>query len=855
MIRASMRHARGFARMLALIALAAPNAVADDRFAGRPLTEVLAELQAAGLSLVYSSALVRPEMVVAGEPSSSDPREALREILAPFGLSLAESPGDRLVIVHAQDRSAPVGGEIRGVIQAERAGESVAGVIVRVPGTSWQEALTGTGRFSLPDLPAGEYTLETESPRFLPQRLDNVVVRAGGVTRLRITLAPNRAFREEIVVTPGGHEISSDQPEHRLYMGREELAQIPQIADDLYRAVQRTPGAATGDYSAAFSIRGGDQDEVLVLLDGLELYEPFHLKDFQNAFSIVDAGAVAGAELLTGGFPVEYGDRMSGVVDISMPTPSSPTVSSVELGTINARVLSAGSFDRGRGQWLFSGRGWYPHLMLEAVGAVSEEITSDYYDVIARVGHEIGAHSYLSAGALLAYDKLSFLAEDEQDTERVAASYESHHLWGNLRTQWSDALFSQTVLSAGRVGRDRTGGVVDVEEGTLAVYDDRTFSFLGLKQDWTLQLSPDHMLKWGIDAKSQQAEYDYQRVSGEPGDAAAGGGTPPVDASVVILQPEGYSYGVYVGDRFRLGGVLVAELGLRWDHQTWLDDSQLSPRVNLSYSPEPRTTLRAAWGRFHQSQRLNELQVEDGVSTFYPAQRAVHWLASVEHRFAGGLTLGIEGYEKQLSDLRPRYENLFNPIELFPEAQEDRVLVAPERGSARGVELVLKHATSRGVAWRGSYAISRAEDVIDGEAVPRSWDQRHALAVGVNIALPRRWSLDLAGTYHSGWPATAVSGQTVDGPDGPEVELIYGPRNGERYPDYVRLDVRAAKRFPVRDGEITVMLEVLNLTDRANVCCTEDVVTTVREDGSVEVTPEHLTWLPTVPSLAVRWQF
>jgi hypothetical protein len=51
------------------------------------------------------------------------------------------------------------------------------------------------------------------------------------------------------------------------------------------------------------------------------------------------------------------------------------------------------------------------------------------------------------------------------------------------------------------------------------------------------------------------------------------------------------------------------------------------------------------------------------------------------------------------------------------------------------------------------------------------------------------------------------------------------------------------------------MLEVLNLTDHANVCCTEDVVTTVREDGSVEVTPEHLTWLPTVPSLAVRWQF
>jgi hypothetical protein len=219
------------------------------------------------------------------------------------------------------------------------------------------------------------------------------------------------------------------------------------------------------------------------------------------------------------------------------------------------------------------------------------------------------------------------------------------------------------------------------------------------------------------------------------------------------------------------------------------------------------------------------------------------------------LTVEIEGYEKQLSELRPRYENLFNPIELFPEAQEDRVLVAPERGRARGVELALKYAPSRGATWRGSYALSRADDIIDGEAVPRSWDQRHALAVGVNIGLPHGWGLDVAGAYHSGWPTTAVSGLLVDGADGPEVELVYGPRNRARYPDYFRLDTRIAKRFPVRNGELTVNLEVVNLTNRGNVCCTEDFTTAVRDDGSVEVTREELTWLPTVPSLSVRWQF
>ena len=240
---------------------------------------------------------------------------------------------------------------------------------------------------------------------------------------------------------------------------------------------------------------------------------------------------------------------------------------------------------------------------------------------------------------------------------------------------------------------------------------------------------------------------------------------------------------------------LFAELGLRWDKQVGINDHQVSPRINLRYAVGADTVARLGWGRFYQSQRLNELQVEDGVEGFYPAQQAEHWLASVEHRFVGGTAIRIEAYRKNLTDSRPRYENLFSPLELFPEARWDRILVAPDGGRSQGVEVIVKKQDGERLNWWFSYVLAKAEDEIDGKMVLRSWDQRHAASFGLNVSLPRRWNLNLGGAYHSGWPTTEVSGEIIgwDDQGEPEVELIFGPRNGERFPSYLRFDLRGSK--------------------------------------------------------------
>ena len=841
--------------VLATASLAA-NSQDSGPFTGRPLAEALAELQAEGLQIVFSTAVVTPSMYVEHEPRGDDPRRILDQILEPHGLRAEDGPGDTILILVAPTTESTTAGSITGIVTVGGNIVDVTDLVIAVEGTQLRTTSFENGRFSIENVPLGSYSVTATSPSFTSQSIDDVSVQAGRVARLRFDLVPVSVFLNEVIVTPSHFRLLEDRPESRQFLSRDEVRQMPHAADDLYRAVKRLPGAAGGDVTAKINVRGGEQDELLVVLDGLELYEPFHLKDFQNVFSIIDSEAIGGVDFLTGGFPVQYGDRMSGVMDISVTTPTGPATTAIELSTINARFLSQGSFNQDRGQWFVSARAWYPDAIVGAVRDSPKDVLTDYYDVLAKVQHEVGRRSVISGNLLVAYDDLGFNEVTDDEIQEVRAEYGSYSAWLNLRTEWSANLYSQTVLSAGRIKRQRVGLVDDEVDGRLEVLDDRSFEFIGLGQDWTIELSPSNVLKTGFDIVRQEAVYDYLSVSTLQDPDLPTEPLPPVTLVDTRLDPEGSAYSFYVADRLLITDPLVVELGLRWDRQTWIGEHQLSPRVNIMYAPNDRTAFRAAWGRFYQSQRLNELQVEDGVDEFFPAQLANHWLLSVEHSFSSGLASRFEVFRKDLSKLRPRYENLFDPITLFPESEPDRIRIAPDRGLVRGLEIVFKGFPGPSLSWWASYSLARAEDEIDGVWQPRSWDQRHALTLGLNLNLTRHWTFSVAGIYHSGWPTTPVSGEVVGFEDDePEVEPIIGPRNSSRYSPYARIDLRAGKMFPTAHGEFNLYLEVINLMNRKNVCCTEDFEFDVEPDGSVTVNTEERFWAPIIPTLGIGWRF
>src|SRR5690606_25915151 len=146
------------------------------------------------------------------------------------------------------------------------------------------------------------------------------------------------------------------QPVVTQTLSRSDIQALPQLGEDIYRAARRLPGLAGNDYSSQINVRGGLPDELLVELDGMELYEPFHMKDIGGgALSVLDAEAIGGIDMMTGAFPAEYGDRMSGVFSIASATPARQRTS-VGISFMNMRFLSEGRFAEGNGEWLVLAR-------------------------------------------------------------------------------------------------------------------------------------------------------------------------------------------------------------------------------------------------------------------------------------------------------------------------------------------------------------------------------------------------------------------------------------------------------------------------------------------------------------------
>lgn len=739
---------------------------------GQPLGAALAELRGAGLQLIFSSALIEPDMVVELEPGTGQPEDIARRILVPHGLTLET--------VHP------------GLF-----------AVVKAPAANVPKVTNGSSRVPAPN-----------------------------------TDAQGRLY--EVDVYASRYEIAQQATQTPAELTRKDIEALPGMARDVMRVTRFLPGTAATALSARTHVRGGREDELAVYFDGVPLFEPFHYKDVQSLLGILDPDSISKLDFFSGAFPVRYGNRLSGVLDIQPRTWSGESYDALGASFLYSRAVSQGRLSSRPVEWLASVRRGNVDLFSDLMDR--QEAEPAFLDALARVQVELGPRSSIIGGWLLLDDSLTANLDD--GAERGKVEYRDATGWVGWQFRPSDA--TEVRATASRTERHTNrDGLVNLEDNSRGTLDDRRrFDTSTLRLEATAQARQSLTLNGGLEWYEFDAQYDYSSEAQFDPVLAAAFDRASTFAQSTDLRAGGAAYAAYVSALVALSPRATLDLALRWDTQRFhmaFRDEQLSPRVTFQFQYDPTTALRVSWGRFAQTARPDELQVQDADATFHPAQRSAQSVVSIERQLAPAARVRLEAYDKRVSNPAPLYENLLDPFVLLPELQVDRVRVQPDSSRMYGAELSALWQVQE--AWSGwaSYSWSSATDRFGTASVPRTWDQRHSVTAGLAWS-SRPWQLSANLAWHSGWRRNGL----VNTPAGVALE----PRNARSWPAFASVDLRAAWTRPARWGTLQLSGDIINAANRGNLCCS----TYGAQGSGAFLSQESSGWLPRAYMASITWQ-
>ncbi|HEY0802488.1 MAG TPA: Plug domain-containing protein, partial [Steroidobacteraceae bacterium] len=156
---------------------------------------------------------------------------------------------------------------------------------------------------------------------------------------------------DELTVFSSRYAFESVLTGEPIALTQSDMQRVPGSQEDALRAIRASPGLATNLSSRPY-IRGAFLDDVLVQYDGIPLVDPFHFKNFQSLISVFDPAAVGRVDVYTGGFPVKYGTRSAGVLDLTPRSLDSGYEYRVGASLLSYDLSTMGRAERWPIEWL-----------------------------------------------------------------------------------------------------------------------------------------------------------------------------------------------------------------------------------------------------------------------------------------------------------------------------------------------------------------------------------------------------------------------------------------------------------------------------------------------------------------------
>lgn len=694
-------------------------------------------------------------------------------------------------------------GTISGKVTDRSNGQPLPYANIILDGTALGGTSDASGNYSIINIPVGSYTVKFMFIGYKPLVKTDVIVSSKRTTIVDAELEETPIKLGEINVTPDYFEKNHEILTSVKSLDYEEIRRSPGAAEDAFRAILSLPGVSTGDETqASLMVRGGNNDENLILIDNIEIYNPFHFSQVgagQGALGIISSEVIRKIDFLTGGFPVRYGDKLSSVYDITLKEGNKQQFAGdVYLnfggfgGVFNGPISKSGSY-------LFTVRRGFFDLITDLM---NDPVSAQYYDALGKINYELSPKHKLSFVTFYFQDKFSESQTKKEEQNTNESPFQKQKADGlSLGSNWR-YLFSDKGYSL--VTAFWTMNNFSSYSGP--VYNPNKFGSeskeneIAIKGEILYQITKKSELKAGISGKPIDGE-EFHRADND---------TLPSGIVIPSFQKKfSTNKMMFKGESFiqlqhRMSDGIIANAGLRYDYFDYNKEGNLSSRFGISWQLSNRTTLTAAYGQFYQTPAFYKIAMQSGSNEKLKNSKATHYVVGVEHLLAEDTKLTTEIFYKDMKDLITRPND------------EIRILLENEKGYSEGVEFSIHKKMSSNWYFLLSYtySIAKRENTFIPIYYYADVDRRHITTVEGIYKISNVWQLAVKFHIASGNPYTPVVGrQLVDG----IWQAIEGERNSARYPDYHKLDIRVDKRYNFEKWNITVYFDVWNVYNRRNV--------------------------------------
>ena len=755
-----------------------------------------------GANFSYSSDIIPVKKQISFACTNKSFNFVLQEICKQAGIRFTVTSG-YIVLKPATEKPLPNRATlftISGIVADSATGEAMIGATIYIPESGTGTVTNNYGFYSISHS-AGTYTAQAA---FLGYRSSARTVQLDSNTTWNIRLKPAPYAMKEIViqsVTRG--EIVFNALAGQTSMDpqtvRRNSAALGET--DMLKALDQLPGISfQSDGSSYFSVRGGAKDQNLILLDEAPVFNPSHML---GLFTPIIPEAIKHTAVYRADFPVQYGGRLSSVIDIHARDGNMMRFSgSASVSPVSTRFSLEGPFRRDKSSYFLSFRVSTFGLLVKAAQTTVENFY--FTDFTSKFNFRLGQRDRLYLTLFSGKD--AFINKPGW----IRSGLEWGNTTGTLR--WShiygSRLFSNTTLYAS-----------NFDYSLYSNYDKKNYwnsdiTSTNLKSEFTWYINPRNNLRFGVNASGYFFNPGNYHVEGVSADTMR---VSKVNSSEMVL---------YAGDETDITRWLKLNLGFRFSN--WsnygeaytirYDDEFLpvatetfakgfkyysknffEPRVSLSIMTGKTGSLKLSYNRTiqHINQINNSISPLNALEVWLPSgpnikpQHAeIVDIGFIKTWPDAGLEFTTDVYYKELHNqvaYAGHAEMLLNP---FLEGE-----IRQGEGYARGFEIMLRKTAGK-LTGQISFAVTRSflkiESLNNNNWYPSHQDRPVDICFSADYRLLPRWSVNLNAIYTSGMPVSAPTGfyyyRGVQVP-------VYGSMNNDRFPDYKRVDVGSSWRL------------------------------------------------------------